>query len=90
VVDKFDYDLFKRCPWGTLFTPPSFAASHTFTSSESWFAIACPPLPVLFDPSLVVFMVVQYAALLQMAPVLEISPRAPTSGAEGVFGLARR
>lgn len=71
---------------------PSFAASHTFASSEPWFAFACPPLPVLFDPSLVVLIAVQHAALLQMAPVLEISPRAPTSGAEGmgVFGLAHR
>ena len=72
------------------FHSPSFTASHTFASSEPWFAVACPPLPALFDPSLVVLIAVQHATLPQMAPVLEISPRAPISGAEGVFGLAHR
>jgi hypothetical protein len=42
---------------------------------------------VLFHPALVVLIVVQYPALLQMAPVLEVSPRPPASGAEDVHVL---
>jgi hypothetical protein len=65
------------------------SASRTFASSNSRLAVPHPSLPVLFRPAPVVLIAVQHPALLQMAPVFEISPRAPASGAEDVLGLAR-
>jgi hypothetical protein len=89
IVDKFDCDLFRRYSLRTLFAP-GFLLHIPFTSSKSRFAVPFLPLLVLLDHLFVVLIAVHHAALLQMAPVLDISSRAPISRAKDVSGLAYR
>jgi hypothetical protein len=66
----------------------SYSAPHPYPWADSRLAVPHPSLPVVPDPSLVMLIAVQHPAPLQMAPVLEVSPRAPAGGAKGVLGLA--
>jgi hypothetical protein len=67
-----------------------FSASRSSASGRSGLVVPHPPLPVLFHPMLVVLIAVQHPVLLQMAPVFEVSPRPPASGADDSGGLLHR
>jgi hypothetical protein len=66
----------------------SSSTSPVFASGNLRLVVPHPSLPVLSHPALVVLIAIQHPALLQMAPVLEVSPQTPASTAEGVLGLA--